>query len=84
MLPFYDNVGILRKQKAFRKYVETYEVKVIDEVSLSDLLSMSKNSMKSLFNDLLREKRGFKSILTTKITLKIHINNETRYENSLL
>ena len=81
VLPFYDNVGILRKQKAFRNYVETYEVEVIDDTSLSDLLSMSKNSIKSLFNDLLREKRGFKYILTTQITLKKRINNnETRYE----
>ena len=81
VLPFYDNVGILRKQKAFRNYVETYEVEVIDDTSLSDLLSMSKNSIKSLFNDILREKRGFKYILTTKITLKKRINNnETRYE----
>ena len=81
VLPFYDNVGILRKRKAFRNYVETYEVEVIDDTSLSDLLSMSKNSIKSLFNDLLIEKRGFKYILTTKITLKKRINNnETRYE----
>ena len=81
VLPFYENVGILRKQKALRNFAETYEVEVIDDTSLSDLLSMSKNSIKSLFNDLLREKRRFKYILTTKITLKKHINNnETRYE----
>ena len=28
-LPFYDNINILRKEKAFKKYVETYEVEII-------------------------------------------------------
>ena len=41
VLPFYENAGILRKQKALRNYAETYEVEVIDDTSLSDLLSMS-------------------------------------------
>ena len=36
--------------------------------------------MKNLFNDLLREKRGFKHILGTKIILNKRINdNETKY-----
>ena len=36
--------------------------------------------MKNLFNDLLREKRGFKYILGTKIILNKRINdNETKY-----
>ena len=49
-------------------------------ISLSDLLFLSKNSIESLFNDLLREKRGFKYILGTKITLKKRINdNEIKY-----
>ena len=79
VLPFYDDVGILRKSRAFKKYVETYEVETIDNKSLSDLLFLSKNSIKSLFNDLLRENRGFKYILGTKITLKKRINdNETK------
>ena len=30
VLPFYDDVGILRKSRAFKKYVETYEVETID------------------------------------------------------
>ena len=41
---------------------------------------MSKRSIKNLFNDLFREKQGFKYILTTRITLKKRINdNETLY-----
>ena len=80
VLPFQDDVGILRKSRAFKKYVETYEVETIDNKSLSDLLFLSKNSIKSLFNDLLREKKGFRYILGTKITLKKRINdNEIKY-----
>ena len=36
---------------------------------------MSKNSIKNLFDELLREKRGFKYVLSTKIILKKCINN---------
>ena len=41
---------------------------------------MSKNSIKNLFEELLREKRGFKYALSTKIILEKHINdNEHKY-----
>ena len=80
VLPFYDDVRILRKRRAFKNYAETYEVETIDNKSLSGLLFLSKNSIKNIFNDLLREKRGFKYILGTKIILKKRIrDNETRY-----
>ena len=36
---------------------------------------MSKNSIKNLFDELLREKRGFKYVLRTKIILKKRIND---------
>ena len=51
-LPFYD---------------ETYKVEIINNKSLSDLLHASKNNIKHLFNKLLKEKRGFKYVLSTKI-----------------
>ena len=80
VLPFYDDVGILRERRAFKNYAETYEVETIDNKSLSGLLFLSKSRIKNLFNDLLREKRGFKYILGTKIILKKLISdNETRY-----
>ena len=80
VLPFYDDVRILRKRRAFKNYADTYEVETIDNKSLSGLLFLSKSSIKNIFNDLLREKRGFKYILGTKIILKKRIrDNETRY-----
>ena len=42
MLPFYDDVGILKKQEAFRNYSETYEVETIDNKSLDDSIFLSK------------------------------------------
>ena len=38
-------------------------------------MSVSKNSIKNLFDELLREKRGFKYIISVKITLKKRIND---------
>ena len=43
---------------AFRGYDETYELEIINNRSLSDLLFMSKISVKNLFDELLREKSG--------------------------
>ena len=48
-------------------YAETYKVEVINNKILSDLLHVSKNSIKKLFDELLREKRGFEYVLSTKI-----------------
>ena len=85
VLPFYDDVGILRKRRAFTNYGKTYEVETIDNKILSDSLFLSKNSIKNLFNDLLREKRGFKYIIRTKVILKKRISdNETKYSTIYL
>ena len=44
---------------ALRGYAEAYKVKIINNRNLSDSLSLSKKSIKNLFDKLLREKRGF-------------------------
>ena len=68
------------KERAFRGYAETYKVEVIINKSLSDSLPVSKNSIQNLFDELLREKRGFKYVLSTKIILRKRINdNEHKY-----
>ena len=45
-----------------------------------DTLDLSRTSINELFTDLLRQKRGFKYLLTTKVTLKI--NDRYFIENS--
>ena len=42
ILPFYDSVGISRKQHGFRNYAETYNVKAVNRISLSDSLYLAK------------------------------------------
>ena len=84
-LPFYDDINISRKERTFRRYAETYKVEIINNRSSSDSLFLSKNSMTGLFDDLSREKRGFKYNISTKITLKKRISdNETRYRKITL
>ena len=56
-LPFYDDINISGKERAFRGYVETYKVEITNNKSLSDLLYVSKNSIKYLLDELLREKK---------------------------
>ena len=56
-LPFYHNINISRKERAFRRYAKTYKVEIINNKNLSDSFSVSKNSIKNLFDELLREKR---------------------------
>ena len=56
--------------------METYEVEVVDRISLSDSLFLAKSCIIDLFLHLFKEKRGFKYILSVKLTLK-RWNNET-------
>ena len=42
ILPFYDSVGISRKQHGFRNYAETYDVEAVNIISLSDSLYLAK------------------------------------------
>ena len=55
-LPFYDDINISRNERALRGYAETYKVEIINNRNLSDSLSVSKISIKNLFDELLREK----------------------------
>ena len=80
ILPFYDSVDISRKHHAFRNYAETYKVEVVDRTSLNDSLLLAKSSIIDWFLDLLKEKRGFKYILSIKFTLK-RWNNVTNTDD---
>ena len=70
VLPFYDSVGITKKHRAFRNYVSTYSLEIMDRESLMDILDLRRISINELFTDLLRERRGFKYFLTARVTLK--------------
>ena len=58
--PFYkqptnDDINILRNERALRGYSEAYKVEIINNSNLSDSLSVSKKSIKYLFDKLLRK-----------------------------
>ena len=53
-LPFYDDINISRKERAFKKYAETYEVEIINNKNLSGSLVINKPAIEDLFSNLLR------------------------------
>ena len=80
ILPFYDSVGISRREHALKYYAETYNVEIIDRIILADSLFLAKSSIINLFKDILREKRGFKYNLEIKVTLKRWNNAINRFD----
>ena len=74
-LPLYDDINISRNEWVPKGYAETYKEEIINNKSLSDLFSVSKNSIKNLFDKSLREKRGFKYIINVRIILNKRIND---------
>ena len=88
-LPFYDDINISRNERTLRGHAKTYKVEIINNKNLSNSLSVSKNNIKNLYDELLRKKKGFKYIISVKISLKKRINNnefdpKTLYFNSLV
>ena len=69
----YDTVGIWWRERAFKGYIETYNVEVVDKISLSDSLFLAKSSIVDLFKDLLKEKRSFKYVYQQQSLLKFGI-----------
>ena len=50
--PFYDTVGISRKEHAHKYYAEAYDVEVIDNKSLDDSLFFSKKKVLMIFSEI--------------------------------
>ena len=80
ILPFYDTVGIFKREHAHKGYAETYDVEITNSISLDDWLFFAERSINDLFRDLLREKRGFKYNLYIVVTLKRWNNAINRFD----
>ena len=52
VLPFFDDVGISRRERALRGYAESYNVEVMDTKSLDDSLFLAKKSINDSIRDL--------------------------------
>ena len=69
-LPFYEQLGVIKTDQAFRGYAMSYKVEIIERKDPIIQLEASKSSIKDLFNDLLNETKGFKYPITVKVLLK--------------
>ena len=75
-LPFYDELSVVKKSKAFKEYARSYKVEIIDSRNPLVQLEASKSSTKDLFKDLLNEIKGFKYQATVTVLLYKHKMNE--------
>ena len=74
--PFYEQLGIIKTDQAFKGYARSYKVEIVDKKDLIVQLEASKSSIKDLFNDLLNETKGFKYQVTVKVLLQKYKPNE--------
>ena len=70
MIPFYDQLSIIKTGQAFSGYAVSYKVEIVEEKDPIVQLEAKKLSIKNLFCDLLNETRGFKYQITVKVLLK--------------
>ena len=70
ILPFFEDIRITKKGRAFKGSVETYNVEVINNIGLRDSLYLTKRSITDILNDKLEEKRGFKYSILVIVTFK--------------
>ena len=68
-LPFYDDLSIAEISKAFRRYVGSYRIEIIDSKEPLIQLEASKSSIEDLFKDLLNEMKDFRYQITVVISL---------------
>ena len=79
-LPFYNSLSIKEILEAFRRYVKSFSIEIVDRKDPLIQLISSKSSIKDLFKDFLYEMKGFKYLITMNITLsKNKINGDTKY-----
>ena len=58
--PFYEQLGIIKTDQAFKGYARSYKAEIVDKKDLIVQLEAIKSSIKDLFNYLLNETKGFK------------------------
>ena len=78
--PFYEQLSVIKTNKAFTGYAMSYKIKMIERKDPIVQLEASKSSIKDLFSDLLYETKGFKYQITVKILLKKYkLNGEIEF-----
>ena len=69
-LPFYEELNVIKTDRAFRGYAMSYKVDLGENKNSINQLEAGKSSIKDLFNDLLDETKGFKYQMILKVGLK--------------
>ena len=69
-LTLYDQLNIIKTDQAFKECKRSYKVETVDKKDRIVQLGASKSSIKDLFNDLLKETKGFKYQITVNLLLK--------------
>ena len=70
LLPFYNQLNIIRTNHAFSGYAMSYKVEIVNKKDLIVQLEASRSSIKVLFNDMSNKTRDFKYQITVKVLLK--------------
>ena len=66
-LPFYEELNVIKTDRAFRGYAMSYKDDIVQKKDPLIQLQASKSSIKDLFNNLLDEIKGFKYQITVKV-----------------
>ena len=74
-LPFYDVLCIGKISQAFKRYVRSYKIEIIDSKDPLSQLETTTLSIKDLFKDFLEETKGFKYQITVAFLLSYHKEN---------
>ena len=77
-LPFYDELSVVEISKAFKRYLRSYKVEIIDSKDPLVQLEATKSSTEDLFKDLLNKIKGFKYQITVTVLLWKHKQNGDR------
>ena len=77
-IPFYEQLSVIKTNQAFKEYVMSYKVEIVERKDPIVQLEASKLSIKNLFSNLLNETKGFKY----QITVNGEIESRSVYFNS--
>ena len=69
-LPFYEGLNVIKADHAFKGYVMSYIVELVEKNDPLVQLKTTKSSIKDLFNDLLDETKDLKYQITLKVEFK--------------
>ena len=68
-IPFYEQLSVIKTNQAFKEYVMSYKVEIVERKDAIAQLEASKLSIKNLLSNLLNETKGFKYQITVEALL---------------